>query len=218
MSRCKDILESWPDWPTFGKDFFKLPITSKALPCNRTFPCYRYRKNRPPSPCFCLLKRLSRCLWGCEDGWRTGMESLVTHPPQEPLLAPRLQSSISNSHLLLLIPRLYTLSPLTLTGLGETGGPRRSVLLRLLHDTCNGIHFLISGHIILMGLTGSGNWSAGVRRRVKCSPPRGRGTTVCQEMLIPARWTECTRVYSTSFQIFETMQLFETYCWQYKLF
>lgn len=93
-------------------------------------------------------------------------------------VSPRLQSSISNSHLLLLSPCLYTLPPPTLTGLGERGGPWRSVLLRLLHDTRNSIHFLISGHIILMGLTGLGNCSAGVRRRVKCSPPRGRGTTV----------------------------------------
>ena len=44
------------------------------------------------NPCFCLCKGLSGLLWDQDNGWRPGIESLVAHPQQEPLLSPRLQT------------------------------------------------------------------------------------------------------------------------------
>ena len=119
---CYCVIKAFPDLFTLrGRNRTRLPLPSLTLnrgpltgdwifPYNRTFPCYRFEK-RWPQPCFCLNKGLSGLLGDQENDWRPGIEFLVAHPQQEPLLSPGLQrhvqtatcyfplySCLSNSH------------------------------------------------------------------------------------------------------------------------
>lgn len=127
-----------------------------------------------PNPCFCLRKGLSGLLWDQDDGWWPGIESLVAHPQQEPLLSPRLQTCVQTATCYF---PLY--SRPSLTGVGEKEGPWRRDFLWSLHDNEPVfISWSLSSNT-LMGHTGFLDWSPlGVRERPKWTPSGRKKTTV----------------------------------------
>ena len=127
------------------------------------------------NPCFCLCKGLSGLLWDQDNGWRPGIESLVAHPQQEPLLSPRLQTCFQTATCYF---PLYS-CPFDSNWGGREG---RAVKQGLPMIIARYMKLFISWSLsynTLMGHTGFLDWSPlGVRIRPKWTPSGRKKTTV----------------------------------------
>ena len=188
-------------------------MTSRAFPYHRTFPCWRFEKRDSPYPwpLLFLCKGLSGLLWDQEDGRRPGIESLVVHPQQEPLLSPRLQTCVQTATCYF---PLYIIL-LTLMGGREGRAMKKGlpmIIARYMKE-CSSLDLWAITH--WWGTWVSGLISSGSQSKTKMNSIRKKETNCqCQGRLIPDCWNEFTRVCSVPLQSFWTRQLSRSYCWQ----